>query len=227
MNSQEFMGILIAEAERRLAVKHSANSTSNIAYSTKANKSKAPALLNRMTSNTETVASNEGKGKKKKKPKKPYCKKCKSKGHSTDSCNKWDEDADTCTHCGRFNHESKDCQRKDKSKQNKDKVKVNPRKCARIEETNATDSNKHFLAVTIEEVVDIAPGGIQFDSSQHGQYFNFHNYDVTNLNGIDERTLYYDWLADSATTSHIVNRHDVFKTYEPIKNTPITGVGGL
>jgi hypothetical protein len=39
--------------------------------------------------------------------------------------------------------------------------------------------------------------------------------------------LYYDWLADSATTSHIVNWRDIFKTYKPIKNTPITGVGGL
>jgi hypothetical protein len=79
----------------------------------------------------------------------------------------------------------------------------------------------------IEEVVNVAPGGIQFDSSEHGQYFNFHNYDVTNFNGIDECTLYYDWLADSATTSHIVNHCDVFKTYESIKNTLITGIGGL
>jgi hypothetical protein len=79
----------------------------------------------------------------------------------------------------------------------------------------------------IEEVGDVAPGGIVFDASEQGQYFNFADHDVTNYNGIDERTLYYDWLADSATTSHIVNRRDVFKTYESIHNTPITGVGGL
>ncbi len=39
--------------------------------------------------------------------------------------------------------------------------------------------------------------------------------------------MYYVWLADSATTSHIVNRHDVFKTYTSVENTPIMGVGGL
>ena len=51
MNSQEFMGVLIAESERRLGVKHSVNSGMQ-AYSTKAknNKAKGPSLLNRMMS---------------------------------------------------------------------------------------------------------------------------------------------------------------------------------
>ncbi len=74
---------------------------------------------------------------------------------------------------------------------------------------------------------DVAPSGIVFNSSEHGQHFNFADYDVTNYNGIDECTLYYDWLADSVTTSHIVNQQDIFKTYEPVKDTPITSVGGL
>ncbi len=69
--------------------------------------------------------------------------------------------------------------------------------------------------------------GITFNSSEKGQYFNFANHDVTSYNGIDEHTLYYDWLADSATTLHIMNQHDVFKMFKPIKNTPITGIGGL
>jgi hypothetical protein len=34
-------------------------------------------------------------------------------------------------------------------------------------------------------------------------------------------------LADSVTTSHIVNPRDIFKTFEPVQNTPITSVGGL
>ena len=29
------------------------------------------------------------------------------------------------------------------------------------------------------------------------------------------------------TTSHITNQRDTFVTYEPIQNTPITGIGGL
>ncbi len=67
------------------------------------------------------------------------------------------------------------------------------------------DSDSQHSAIVIEMTGNAAPGGIIFDSSEQGQNFNFENYDVTNYNGIDERTLYYDWLADSATTSHIVN----------------------
>jgi hypothetical protein len=79
----------------------------------------------------------------------------------------------------------------------------------------------------IKEPGNVAPSRIVFDALEHGQYFNFDQYDATNLNGIDKRTIYYDWLADSTTTSHIVNCHDVFKTFETVKNTPITSVGGL
>jgi hypothetical protein len=57
----------------------------------------------------------------------------------------------------------------------------------------------------IETADEVTPGGITFDSSKQGQHFNFEDHDVTNYNGIDECTLYYDWLADSATTSHIIN----------------------
>jgi hypothetical protein len=71
-------------------------------------------------------------------------------------------------------------------------------------------------AMTLETTSDAAPGGITFDSLEQGQHFNFSDYDVTNYSGIDEHTLYYDWLADSTTTSHIVNRHDIFKTFKPI-----------
>ena len=79
----------------------------------------------------------------------------------------------------------------------------------------------------IEEPGIVASGGIVFDSLKHGQHFNFNSHNATNFNGIDERTLYYVQLADSTTTSHIVNQHNVFKTYEPIKDTPITSIGGL
>ena len=81
--------------------------------------------------------------------------------------------------------------------------------------------------MTLKTTSDVAHGRITFDSLEQGQHFNFSDYDVTNYSGIDEHTLYYDWLADSTTTSHIVNRRDIFKTFEPVQNTPITGVGGL
>ncbi len=59
--------------------------------------------------------------------------------------------------------------------------------------------------VAIEEIEEVSSRGITFDASEHGQYFNFNNQDVANYSTNDERTLYYDWLADSVTTSHIMN----------------------
>ena len=43
----------------------------------------------------------------------------------------------------------------------------------------------------------------------------------------DERVIYYDWLADSTTTSHICNAHDAFITYVPIEPIPVMGVGNI
>jgi hypothetical protein len=66
-----------------------------------------------------------------------------------------------------------------------------------------------------------------FSPSDAGQYFNFDQHDVYNSAVNDEHVLYYDWLADLATTSHICNNCEAFTTYSPIKNVPITGVGNL
>src|SRR5215204_5815311 len=41
---------------------------------------------------------------------------------------------------------------------------------------------------------------------------------------IQERVLWYDWLADSATTSHVTNMRDAFISFKPI-NTLVNGVG--
>jgi len=43
----------------------------------------------------------------------------------------------------------------------------------------------------------------------------------------EDLVLYYDWLMDSATTSHICNDCEAFATYKPLTNVPIQGVGGL
>jgi len=199
-----------------------------VAFNVKAknNKGKGQSLLKRMTSKLkDTKLNDNNKEQTDKKTKKLYCKHCKAQGHLANDCDKWDEDP--CPHCGRFNHKAKDCWHKDKPKQDKGKGKGSPRKRARNEETNIADDDLQLSSIMIETADKVAPGGITFDSSEQGQHFNFKNHDVTNFNGIDERTLYYDWLADSATTSHIVNWRDIFKTYEPVKNTPITGVGGL
>jgi len=155
-----------------------------------------------------------------------YCKRCKNFGHWTDNCHTWGKDQ--CTHCSKYNHASDDCYFKDKPKLiKKEKKKENSRKRAKneVNEANTAESDHSYAA--IEEVGKTTSRGITFDSSKSGQYFNFDNKDVANYSINDESTLYYDWLADSATTSHITNRRDIFITYEPIQDTPITGIGDL
>ncbi len=225
MNLQEFIGVIKAEAECQ-GLRH--GNVTNTAYSTKAknNKGKGQLLLKCITSKFKDMkANNNGKEDTNKKPKKLYCKHCKTCRHLVNNCNKWDETP--YAHCDHFNHKAKDCWHKDKLKQDKGKAKSSPCKCARNKETNAVDSDSQHLAVVIEMTGDAAPSRIMFNSSEQGQNFNFENYDVTNYDGIDEHTLYYNWLADSATTLHVVNQRDVFKMFNPVNNTPITSVGGL
>ena len=64
---------------------------------------------------------------------------------------------------------------------------------------------------------------IVFDESEIGQYSSFDDYDGIN----DERVLYYDWLADSVTTSHICNRREAFVHYQPANGKTVAGVGNL
>ena len=37
----------------------------------------------------------------------------------------------------------------------------------------------------------------------------------------------HDWLADSATTSHITNQRSAFTTFQPLTNTSVRGVGDV
>jgi len=63
------------------------------------------------------------------------------------------------------------------------------------------------------------------DNKYDGKYHNFK--DVLNSDEMDIRLIYYDWLADSAATTHITHQHNVFITYELIPEVPISGVGRL
>jgi GAG-pre-integrase domain len=51
--------------------------------------------------------------------------------------------------------------------------------------------------------------------------------ECSNANGNDEHTLYYDWLADSATTSHVSNQRNAFISYQPLRKTSVAGVGNM
>ena len=64
--------------------------------------------------------------------------------------------------------------------------------------------------------------------SDEGEYYNFDNSpDVVNSGEINDRLIYYNWVADSTTTSHVANRHDIFTTYETLHDITIAGVGNI
>jgi hypothetical protein len=254
MSSQEFIGAIKGEAERCL---RRPAPSSNSAFGPKGKKgnrkpkaSNNQSLLKRITDEvTEKVKSMKISNSDTEVTEKPYCTHCKKKGHFTQKC--WYLGKDKCIHCDKFNHISDDCYFKDKPKvDKKGKGRENPRKHSRNEEANTAKSDNSYIAIEEVENANVADsdnslaaiakdgeassnngetssGGITFDSSESGQYFNFDNKDVANYSMNDESTLYYDWLADSVMTSHITNRRDTFVTYEPIKDTPITSVGGL
>ena len=37
----------------------------------------------------------------------------------------------------------------------------------------------------------------------------------------------FEWIADSASTVHVTNQHDVFETYFPVPDITVTGIGGV
>jgi hypothetical protein len=63
---------------------------------------------------------------------------------------------------------------------------------------------------------------LAFVGKEDGEYHNF-NVDSTNNN--EEALIYYDWLADNATTSHMSHQREVFTLYTPLTNVFVTGVG--
>jgi hypothetical protein len=212
MTSQEFIGIIKSKAKQHAGVGRPVSST-HAAFGSKGRKGKGqgrgkptPSLLKRITNEVTQKVKDMGVSDvdDKRDSDKLYCKRCKNFGHWTDNCHTWGKDQ--CTHCSKYNHASDDCYFKDKPKLiKKEKKKENSRKRAKneVNEANTAESDHSYAA--IEEVGKTTSRGITFNSSESGQYFNFNNKDVANYSMNDESTLYYDWLADSATTSHITN----------------------
>ena len=59
------------------------------------------------------------------------------------------------------------------------------------------------------------------------QYNMFDDIDVIITYQNEETLIYYDCLADSATTSHILNYYKAFTTFNPIYKMKVGGVSGI
>lgn len=68
---------------------------------------------------------------------------------------------------------------------------------------------------------------ITFDLLEEGQVFNFNDSNVTNPDEMDTCLIFYDWLANSATSLHVCNRCETFIMFHPLTDTTVSGVGDI
>jgi hypothetical protein len=116
-------------------------------------------------------------------------------------------EANKCWNCGKYGHLAKDCRLEKKYKGKKD---------GKGKGTEESNMGEEHIAFTVnEEPMDVDE-----------ELYNFDTFDECNAGGIDERLVLYDWLADSATTSHITYQREAFTSYTPLGKSSITGVGG-
>ena len=106
---------------------------------------------------------------------------------------------------------------------NKKKRFSDKKKCEEVNEGEEKDDDDDEHIVFTTQVAGSSK--ITFDPSEEG--INFDKPDVSNSNEYDSHLIFYNWLADSAMTSHICNRHEAFLRFHPLTATTVTGVGNL
>ena len=212
VTSEELIGVIMEEYTRRQqrAGKISREETVHQLATTSGGK---PSLLGRLNTNADP------------------CGICGLNNHATNNC-KW-KGQDKCGICFRFGHSTEDCySRKAKAlkrKRENDKGKGKGKKKRKKEEMNQgeedddDDEDEHIACCLIGSSYSDIP----LDESEIGQVFNFDEHDVNYSGEYNPPLIYYDWLGDSATTSHVTNRREAFSSFRPLKDTKVSGVGDV
>jgi Pol polyprotein/gag-pre-integrase-like protein len=123
---------------------------------------------------------------------------------------------------------------KDKGKRKRsDNDNKRSNKHSKKEETNEGEEEEEVITLNVEEQTQAPQEESEassrfFDASEEGQYYNFNSDNTYNMHAeINEPVCYYDCFADSATSSHVTNKRDIFITYQPLHNMSVVGVGRL
>lgn len=231
LTSQQFIGILKEEYFRRLTRNRKEEATNQ-------------ALASRITSSKADQEHDT-------------CKHCGKRGHQAanciylgkskcQDCGKFHATKECwkCDKCGMRGHLAKDCWGDDKNKKKRKRGGKNSKGKA----NKAAKTESASIAV-IEESTNVAmiQDGMTFCAQESGasllsrlggedtmgekrisdddEQYIYETYDPTDPN--DESLGWYDWLADCATTSHICNDRESFKTYQPENDTTVAGVGNV
>ena len=147
-----------------------------------------------------------------------WCNRCKSTTHNTDDCRH--TGTTPCDYCGKYGHNVYQCR-----KRKFDHQPPQSNKKPKREVSNAGEEIVAIVSTASDDIdMDDTNDQITFDPSEKGQNFNF-DVPMSDMVTNDDRLIYYDWLADSATTSHVTNQCDTFINYERLTNKLVLGVG--
>src|SRR6267378_4083707 len=150
-----------------------------------------------------------------------WCNRCKCLTHNTEDCR--NAGTNQYGYCGKYGHTTLLC-RKRKFAEPSNQL---PNKRFKQEVSNVGEEDAVEIVSTARDDmdVDLPINQTTFDTSDQGdEYINF-DVPVSDMSTNDDRLIYYDWLADSATTSHVTNQRDAFINYEPLTNKLVLGVG--
>ena len=212
--SQEFIGIIKEEFLRRK--NRSETTASHHSYQTTSQSNHKP-LINRLKDPNQTQVDNS-----------LHCRNCNLTGHCTDNC-KWLGQV-RCRKCNWFGHMAKDCRRKGKGKRKAADTSQEKGKKKQKEQTNeahnddssneGSSSAQRSIAYNNQELTFIVDESTAEDCT-------LDTYTSDDVMRIDSDLSSYDWLGDTATTSHITNSKQLFTTFQPIEKTAFSGVGNI
>ena len=220
IDTQQFLGILKQEYERRQSRKSGATKFSKQALFSQNGRhdNVRPSLASCINGNTYNQGLSSG----------IYCKICERTNHTAVDCHH--KGKPKCGQCGKFSHTSNKCWHAsgaDRGQREKRGRGVNPypNRRPRREAHNA-DTPAQANDMEVEEhiafIADV--GGVDSINTVYDDKYECYNLDSDE---IEEHLIYYDWVADTGATSHITNRRDTFTTYKRIPDVPIAGVGEL
>jgi hypothetical protein len=97
------------------------------------------------------------------------------------------------------------------------------RRCTESKKAHQSEETAHIEEV--EEVVFQTTKYKVKDTFEGAEYYNFDT-DVPSYEN-DEHLIYYDCLADSVSTSHVLNQHEAFISFKASEKIMVRGIGGI
>ena len=79
--------------------------------------------------------------------------------------------------------------------------------------------------MNIKEIITFGAEVLHQQQVMNGNDSEEYKVDVTDTN--DKHLLYYNWLADNATTAHVTNQCEAFMKYYPANDATVVGVGNM